>query len=404
MTGMAPAVHQANRYNQKLTTRLPTIAGQLKAAGYDTAAIGLNPNLLTRNGISRGFRYYDFYPKFSYGRSIGAKIRKHLSRYIPDEKLTDVYAGDLQLDYNTFISTQHLTDLSIQWVTAHRNKPFFFWLHYFDPHVPYAPPQRYLEGKKPVPAIGYNFDRPDDLLTGAEVLDKKEQQWVQELYNGEVRYVDDNVGRLIHALKQAGIYDEAMIILTSDHGEEFWDHGGYYHGHSLYEELLRVPLLIKLPRLKTHRTIGANVTVSLEQIMPTLLEFCQIKWPRQSLYAPSLLPLLHGETIDYSSSPIHAGAMRYGQEKDAVYFDGLKFIHSQVSLDKELYNLAGDMKETHSLVKQFPDKIQEAMELLKQKLQTYKKIIKHFNIIPFDKQKKNKTRGHIDNLRTLGYF
>jgi arylsulfatase A-like enzyme len=404
MTGMAPAVHQANRYNQEVSTRLPTIADQFRNAGYYTAAIGLNPNLLKRTDVSKGFIYYDFYPKFSYGRSIGAKIRKHLNHYIPDEKLTDVHSGDLQIDYTSFLSTDRLTDLSMQWMAKNLQKPFLFWLHYFDPHVPYAPPQHYLKGKKPEPSIGVNFDRPDDLLTGAEVPTKKEQKWIQELYNGEVRYVDDNVGRLIASLKQMGIYDDALIILTSDHGEEFWEHNGYYHGHTLYNELLHVPLLIKLPGSSTARRVDGNTVVSLEQIMPTLLDYCKIKLPRPNLYSPSLLPLIKENPESYISQPVHSSTLRYGQEKDAIYFGGLKYIHSHVSLDKELYNLAGDSQEKHSLLQQFPDKITEAVELLKQKMQSYKKIIKLFNIEEFDKNKKNKTRGRIDNLRTLGYF
>jgi hypothetical protein len=126
MTGMPPSVHQATRYHARITGKLPTLAGEMKKAGYYTAAIGINPTLTKQTCISNGFIYYDFYPKFSTGRSVGAKIRKHLSQYIPDEKVTNVTAEGLVIDFGSFISTDRLTDLSIRWLRKIRIKAFSF--------------------------------------------------------------------------------------------------------------------------------------------------------------------------------------------------------------------------------------------------------------------------------------
>jgi len=407
MTGMPPSVHQATRHHARITGKLPTLAGEMKKAGYYTAAIGINPTLTKQTCISNGFIYYDFYPKFSTGRSVGAKIRKHLSRYIPDEKVTNVIAEGLVIDFGSFISTDRLTDLSIRWLRKNKDKSVFFWIHYFDPHVPYAPPAQWLQGreKKLIPSIGYNFDRPDDLLTGVFVPTQKEREWIKELYNGEVRYVDHNLGRLFAMLKQMGIYDRALIILTGDHGEEFWEHGAYYHGHSLYNELISIPLIVKLPGKAAPKRVG--VGVSLRNLMPTILDYCRVKGRRQKIYNRSLLPLITGKngTAAFESRLVVSSAMRYGEEKQALYFDGLKYIRSEMSRQEELYNTEADPLEKNSIADGFPEKIKQAIELLNKHFQFSKRMIKLFKINEVRKDKrKPANQGQEDKLKSLGYF
>lgn len=407
MTGMPPSVHQATRYHVRITGKLPTLAGEMKKAGYYTAAIGINPTLTKQTCISNGFIYYDFYPKFSTSRSVGAKIRKHLSQYIPDEKVTKVTAEGLVIDFGSFISTDRLTDLSISWFKKNKDKSVFFWIHYFDPHVPYSPPARWLQGqeKKLIPSIGNNFDRPDDLLTGVFVPTQKEREWIKELYKGEVRYVDHNLGRLFAALKQMGIYDQALIILTSDHGEEFWEHGAYYHGHSLYNELVSIPLIIKLPGKAEPKQV--ETTVSLRNLMPTILDYCQVKGCRQEIYNQSLLSLLTGQTGTTAFKPqaVVSSAMCYGEEKEALYFDGLKYIRSEMSRQEELYNTAADPQEKNNITDGFPEKIKHAIELLNRHFQFSKRMIKLFKINEVRKDKrKSANQDQEDKLKSLGYF
>jgi arylsulfatase A-like enzyme/uncharacterized membrane protein YhdT len=404
MTGMPPGVHQANRYHQRTSARLPSLAQLLKKNGYYTAAVGVNPNLTKHTGISNGFIYYDFYPKFSTGRSFGSKIRKHLSRYIPDEKLTNVYHETLELDFTSMISTDRLTTLSGRWMTENNKKPFFFWVHYFDPHVPYAPPRQFVKDKKPEAYIGYNFDRPDDLLTHAFAPDEKERQWIKELYDGEVRYVDHSLGRLFATLKEAGIYDESLIVLTSDHGEEFWDHGAYYHGHSLYKELVAVPLLFKLPNNVRSYRVDAGAVVSLRQVMPTILDYCKIQRDKRPIYPPSLLPLLTGKPEDYRSQPVYASAMRYGPEKQAVYWDKWKLVDTPMQKRRELYDMTADPLEKINRSSQEPEALQTAIQLFNDYLKLAKRIIKMFKIDIFGKHQKKTSRAQTDSLKTLGYF
>jgi arylsulfatase A-like enzyme len=407
MTGMPPLVHQATRHHARITGKLPTLAGEIKKAGYYTAAIGINPTLSKQTCISNGFIYYDFYPKFSTGRSVGAKIRKHLSRYIPDEKVTNVTAEGLVIDFGSIISTDRLTNLTIRWLSKNKDKSVFLWIHYFDPHVPYAPPVQWLQGreKKLIPHIGCNFDRPDDLLTGVFVPTQKERDWIKELYNSEVRYVDHNLGRLFAALKQMGIYDQSLIVLTSDHGEEFWEHGAYYHGHSLYNEVVSIPLIMKLPGKSVPNRIDA--VVSLQNLMPTILDYCQIKEHRQKIYNQSLLPLLTGETRTraFEPQPVVSSAVRYGEEKEALYFDGLKYIRSEMSRQEELYNTNDDPQEKNPINDRLPGKIKEAFELIKQHFQFSKQMNKLFKIDEVRKDKRKPLEpDQEDQLKSLGYF
>jgi arylsulfatase A-like enzyme len=337
---------------------------------------------------------------------VGAEIRKHLFKYIPDEKITNVTAGGQVIDFGSFISTHRLTDLSIQWLKKNKEKNIFFWIHYFDPHVPYAPPARWLQGqeKKLIPSIGYSFGRPDDLLTGVFVPSLKEKQWIKELYNGEVRYVDHNIGKLFAVLKQIDIFDSALIILTSDHGEEFWEHGCYYHGHSLYNEVVSIPLIIKPPGKTVPKRIDTRV--SLRNIMPTILDYCKIKGRWQKIYCQSLLPLLMDKTgKTFVPKPVVSSGMRYGEEKKALYFNGLKYIISEISEQQELYNTTTDPQERNSIADGSPAKIKEATQLLKQHYLSIKKIIRIFKIDEILKDKNKAFQpDQKDKLKSLGYF
>lgn len=403
MTGMPPAVHQANRYHQRMTRQLPTLADYMKDNGYYTAAIGINPNLTKMTGVDPGFIYYDFYPKLSTGRSFGSKIRKHLFKYIPDEKLIDVSIDGIQLDFNSFIDTAAMTDLSIRFVQSNRDKPVFLWMHYFDPHVPYAPPPEWVKPKdgnmKPDPEIGYNFDRPDDIMSGGMYPTPDQRRWIRELYDGEVRYVDHHLGRFFKALKQMGIYDQSLIVVTSDHGEEFWEHGSYYHGHTLYNELLRVPLMIKPTGKNNPERISRSA--GLRHLMPTLLDYCGIRLEKQKVYYPSL----RVNAQNSPERPLIGSAVRYNQNRQAVYLNGYKFINSPQSGEQELYDLEDDPGETRSLHEEYPEKLNEAAGVLKRHFEQARRLVDIFKVDQSHKKEKKKIkRANINNLRTLGYF
>ena len=409
MTGFSPPIHTVTKDSAVLPGELPTLAGELIKKGYYTCAFGINPNLTKRTNISKGFLTYDFYPKYAVERAIGSKLLKHFYKFFTAEHVVDLAPGNVVLDWGSLINTEMLTDLCIQWIEKNRSrrKRFFIWIHYLDPHVPYAPPPAYVKEKESIASMGYNFDQAIDVLSGAFVPSEKEKKWMKALYDGEIRYVDDNLGRLFNALKKMDIYKNSLVILTSDHGEEFWDHGRYYHGHSMYNEVLSVPLIIKTPGSKESKRVVTRV--SLNNIMPTILDYCHIPLGKKELYVDSLLPFLnsHADTGNNGtiSQPFVCSGVLYGEKRKALFFDRYKYILSENSQKEELFDLHTDPLEQNLLNERIPGRLQEAKKILENLSRVSTYIKKLFNI------KRNKTSetgkkqpGKRNKLETLGYL
>lgn len=158
--------------------------------------------------------------------------------------------------------------------------------------------------------------------------------------------MDENIGRLLDKLELEGLYQDSLIILTSDHGEEFWEHGGLDHGHTLYNELLRVPLIVKLP--SSVRGVKIDKPVSTESLMATIADICQLE-VGNSWSAPSLRPLWEGNPHTVEYPPIVSTGSLYYEDKIAVFFDQYKYIRSLVSGFEEIYDLHADEQERRSL-------------------------------------------------------
>jgi arylsulfatase A-like enzyme len=172
-----------------------TLSEGLGRAGYATAAVVAGPWLLRTFGLARGFEHYD------------------------DAGILD-YAGR---------SADDVTDAAIRWLAGRDDRPFFLFVNYFDAHFPYSPP----------PSEGRMFLPP-----GTAPDPDRRGQW-QALYDAEIRFVDRELGRLLRALRERGDYERTLVVVTSDHGELLGEHGEWGHGRFLYEELLRVPLVVK---------------------------------------------------------------------------------------------------------------------------------------------------------------
>ena len=185
-----------------------------------------------------------------------------------------------------------------EWIGQNQDKNFFLFVHTYQSHSPYDCPAPYNSE-----FLGHDSQLQKvkilDYLGGREgtfkPLSEQERQDFIGLYDGEIRYTDERLIKpLLSRLKQLALYDRTMIIITSDHGEEFFDHGGWEHGHTLYNELLKVPLIIKFPNSK-FRGKRIESIVSLVDVMPTVLEEMGIDDKNLGLDGRSLLPLLEGE-------------------------------------------------------------------------------------------------------------
>ncbi len=384
MTGLPPSVHMTKTATSKLPDTLSTLAELLRKKGYKTAAIGNNQFLTRFYNISQGFDEYYFYPKARFGETIGIKILRFFIKVI---KIN--------------VTSAELTDLSIRWLRKDSLNPFFLWIHYFDPHMPYTAPQRFLPNVGPAHGLGFQFHDLAGVRRGYFYPDQQQSAWIAELYAAEVRYVDDCIGSLVKQLKELGIYDQSLLVFSSDHGEEFWEHGGFEHGHTIYNEQIRVPLIIKLPGSSAASSEQVETPVSLLSLVPTILDYADIDQRPAGVNDASLRPLLSAATLDQSYMPIFSEALKYYEDQESVIMDRYKCIHYLSRDIFELYDLESDPGEMHSLADTSPELLQQARQqfrLFHQRCDSIKAaygIEKGENLI-LDK-------SAIQSLRSLGY-
>ena len=242
--------------------------------------------------------------------------------------------------------------------------PFFLWIHYMDTHHPYFPPEQFFEELS---------NQKLDILKGIRFIKRilhsrynptdEEKQFVIDLYDASIRYVDYAISLLFEFLDEHGFLDNTYVIITADHGEELWDHGHYGHGAQigrpmkLYNEMIHVPLLIFGPDIK-HSEI--QVPVSLVDIAPTVLNVLGVEYlgrsdgrnimntlqKKRPVIAESISP---GDPLDYMRS-------QNKYELYAYIANGWKYIHYTTDKRKdELYNLREDPKESINLIDEYPE-------------------------------------------------
>lgn len=291
LTGLQPSSHGVSDFGIPLEAKHPSVAELLVKQGYRTAAfIGsviLDSKTLAP-GFDHGFEFYDNFPEHSRTKSRWGRLERRGMEVV-----------------------QHAET----WLSTHGGKPYFVWLHLYDPHDPYEPPPPYSEIYK---------DR---------------------LYDGEIAYADAALGHFIEYLKQNGRYDEALIILVGDHGEGLGDHHEDTHGIFLYDSTIHVPLLVKLPNGREAGTV-VETQVRTTDIMPTILDLAGIPAP-PNLDGDSLRPLLtETETAPRTLFGETDYPLRFGWAPlRCVRKDGFKFIEAP---RPELYDLSSDQGELHN--------------------------------------------------------
>jgi arylsulfatase A-like enzyme len=267
-------------------------------------------------------------------------------------------------------SAEHLFHLFSEWLDNHKDKGFFLFLHTYQTHNPYACPYPYKTMFLQEGAKWRHIDLMSFLGGNAGIfkaLTEKERQNVVGLYDGEIRYTDEGlIGPLIEKLKKIDIYDQSMIIFTSDHGEEFYDHQGWGHGHSLYDESLKVPLIIKFPESR-HKGKRISNLVSLVDIFPTILEEIGIPSQKLEMDGTTLFPVIRGQEkgkrtfmADVASNVLDSHipqkiSMNKGDEKlilnKKFKKEDLEFFLAQppVLIPVEMYDLVRDPREKKNI-------------------------------------------------------
>lgn len=256
------------------------------------------------------------------------------------------------------------TDDAVEYL-RNTKEPFFMMLHYFDVHQPYAPTPDYVDiinidtDLDPFAGRGL-WRRRKDGLPPPNALEK-----TKLLYDGCIRYVDDSLARLLDVLEDLGIAENTVIIVTADHGEAFWEHGVDTHGSTVYDEVLKVPLIVVWPgRFKTPRRVATQVR--LIDLMPTVLEMAGASddYHREGV---SLLPLIEGGQIDNEGRllPFNVAYAGNGEVKPpevrCLRTLGYKVIVESPISRIEAYDLVADPGETDNLS---PDELPDAAALL----------------------------------------
>jgi len=275
MTGQPLHVHRAGLMRRPyLGKGLPTMAEVFAQNGYATGGFVANTFWTGRQtGIHRGFvRYEDFWGNAGDAMARTALGRRLAYDVLPRFGLRDVpgrkYADELNRDL-------------LHWLDRVDGRPFFAFVNYFDVHGPHLPRAPFGGTYSPIAANAGRKGMDIGALTADVVVPAREElSRMIDRYDESILYIDDQLGRLFQQLKARGVLDNTIIVLTSDHGESWGEHGMMYHGHSLYREQLHVPLLVRFPARLTPQRISRPVSV--EQIPATLTTLTGI--------APSAFP------------------------------------------------------------------------------------------------------------------
>lgn len=346
-TGMSILCHKVkNNGTYSLPGEVETLAEILKGHGFETAAFVSSFTLDSRFGLDQGFDVYndDVEKK-------GTVVKAYAS-----ERPAGLVARDFS-----------------QWFEEHAGKRFFCWVHFYDPHMPYEPPEPYKTRFK---------DNP---------------------YDGEIAYMDENVGRVIALLKSEKVLENTLIVVAGDHGEAFEEHGELGHQIFCYEENLRVPLI-----LWAHTGLPKNKRISqkinLMDITPTILDYLGLAGGAQAEGADttgipvgrSLLPLVKSGEMEARTFYITSEFARESLGCAAVK-GIIKDYHKYLDLPRpELYHLAEDPGEKENL-------FFKRNALARKMKQTMMALVKKYSHSAFDSRRKL-SEEEARRLETLGYI
>ena len=360
LTSLCPEVHGVNfgiwtpaqlgksdSLNQEvqvdaLSPKLPSLPAMMKAAGYTTIAYQTNMQLHTESGFDHGFDQYH-------------------------------YLGDIAADAVTPKAVSSLENT---------RGPLFLYVHYMDPHLPYNPPKDAITPFGPYPEISHSDteilkayrDYYADLVAygfglkperDTKPLSQKGRRFVRYMYDGDVRFLDQQIAALIDAVKKRN--PESLIVLTSDHGEEFWEHGSVGHTKTAYRELAHVPMIFSAQGLNAQKI---STPVENIDILPTVASFLGIP-PPDGCQGTSLVSLFSKETKSPSKAIYTSASGMQPWDKikwQSVYADGYRLVKNLSKNTIELFDIENDPREQNSLTKTKPDKINALENALETRL------------------------------------
>ena len=317
-TGVWPPTHGTTGWKHQLPQAFETLAEKIDAVGYQTAAFVGNPQITVRYGFGQGF-----------------------DKFVRDIKKPSA-------DYNRMAS---------DWLDGLTgDDPWFIYIHTMDPHAPYRPPEPYMSEFAPndaqMPTWEPRWKWPLEVLP-----------FFSDRYDGEIAQNDASFGELMGILGSRGLYDDTLIVFTSDHGEEFKEHGRWRHGENLHAESLNVPIIVRFPG----QSKGERVAAAVQHIdlMPTILDYLGLEIP-EAVQGRSLIgrPGLEGEIYSHlflSGFPLYHSVVD-GEWKL------IRRIDENGTQTYQLYNWLEDAGETRDLVAEKPERTAALARLLEDRL------------------------------------
>ncbi len=313
LTGLYPSRHGLTSHERYLSSSLKSLAQIFSQAGYRTAAVVNSHNLGPEFGLDRGFQQYRY-------------VEEHAERREPSTEITDQ---------------------GMEWVKDAGENPLLLFLHYYDVHSDYAS----------LPDYESEFLRPYDGIAdgsttqlaahreGKLSLSPSDASNLIDRYDAGIRQMDAEIGRFLEFLRERKLWEDTLFLLTSDHGEEFLEHGGVLHGQTQYQEVLRVPLLVKGPGVPPGRRVPTPV--SLVDIAPTLLQLAGIAVP-EGLDGVDVAPLWSEGDRELENRYLFSEADHNNVEHDitrAVRYKSFKLHFNRLSREYRLYDLSRDPAE-----------------------------------------------------------
>lgn len=369
LTGLWPQSHHTIGDDDALSDDAVTLAEGLRDAGYATTAITGNGNAARVAGFAQGFEYF-----------------KYLRNVRPGEPLA---------------TSADINDAVWAWLDDHAEdeRPFFLWVHTIDPHAPYSPPESFHQ--KFAPGVDAEAKGSIATLQGLNSKAKVDDATIKDmlaLYDAEIAANDASFGQLLDDLRRRGLYEDLVIVFLSDHGEEFYDHGGWTHGKTLHNEMLDTPLIFRLPG--TAGGIRSSNIVQHVDLMPTLLEVAGVEVP-PSVQGRSFLSLvLTPQTASWEDQAMAHLDLRGRRGLTFVNSDWKLIQHREDAVDAfpELYDRRTDRLEGTNLAPGQPDKARFLASLVRRQ---EARLEAGLSPTVVDEAERAKVE---DELRALGYI
>jgi choline-sulfatase len=323
LTGLYPDSHKARGHGSKVCSSIKLASEIFTEAGFVTGAFIANGYLAAEFGFKRGWSQY--------------------INFIRENKKTEA---------------EHVYKESLDFIAANKEKPFFTYIQTIDPHVPYDPPPEDLKLYDASEYEGPVHNRSTGILLEEfkrkkVELNMRDRRRLEALYDGEVTYHDRHFGHFLDGLNKLGVLDDTAIIVCADHGEEFFDHESLGHGHTLFQELLHVPLVMRAPAVVPAGKRLKN-DVGLADILPTLLTATGVPVPK-GVEGRDLLPICNGAL----PCPLSAAFSSFYSEADERNLSwtvrkGDFKLRMKGPAVSYLYNLADDPREKTDADTRYP--------------------------------------------------